>query len=99
MAPLEPLIHVSHLFLLHVELQSQDPMEGTATAALLCLVWGSCCRTAEGSCVPPAAAFCTAESAVFLFLTLLSQPNLGTHPYQSELGWDSRDLNPRERDL
>lgn len=59
-------------------------MEGTAAAALLCLVLGSCCRTAEGSYVPPAAAFCPAESAVFLFTTLLSQPNLGTHPYQSE---------------
>lgn len=80
-------------------------MEGAAAAALLYLVWGSCCRTAVGSCVPPAAPFSTAESAVFLFPSLLSQPNLGTHPYQSEptvrpvLGWDSGDLNSRDRDL
>lgn len=54
---------------------------------------------------PPAAAFCAAELAVFLFHTLWLHPSLGTCPYQSqpslglELGRGSGDPNSRDRDL
>jgi len=84
MAFLEPLIQMSHPFLLHAKAQSQVPQWGEQAAALPCLLLGPSTGPRCGAASPPADAFCTAESAVFLFPILRPHSSLGSCPYQSK---------------